>query len=279
MQAGKKPIAIIKSDRNSDSGVGIRQLRPEPIKSILPVHNPHLWESIDQLAWKHDIELFAVHDLTASDTTERLHQLKPSLGLVACFPSRLPKQFYSIPHFGFLNLHPSMLPAFRGPYPLFWTFRDGLQESGVTLHVVDEGLDTGDIVLQAKVAIPDGISGGDADMLFATEGIGLILEALSNLAHGDLPRREQKQTGSSFGRPSWADFVIPVDWTARRAYNFMRGTADWRRPYRIVADSFELLARIAISFSNEEGLEAPIVQQGDEAWIKFGSGCLRVSTW
>jgi methionyl-tRNA formyltransferase len=160
---------------------------------------------------------------------------------------------------------------------LFWTFRHGKQESGITLHQVDSGLDTGDIVLQSNVFIPDGLSSKEADELFAAQGTTLILEALSGLAGGRLARHAQEAGASYFGRPSEEDFLISTAWTAKRAFNFMRGTAEWEVPYQIQGDGFELLVRSAIAFHGQGEMDVPIVRQGTESWIQFKIGILHAS--
>ncbi|MEZ4833421.1 MAG: formyltransferase family protein [Caldilineaceae bacterium] len=80
-------------------------------------------------------------------------------GLRRLLQSHLPcGSAYAAPH-GFLNLHPSLLPHYRGPDPIFWQLRDGVEPMGVTVHWMDVGVDTGDIAAQAPVALEDGLSG------------------------------------------------------------------------------------------------------------------------
>ncbi len=279
LAAGASPSAVWIPENEAVTGVGIRELQPETGKSDLPLLTPYFQRGIAQLAWEHKIPLFAIQGFSSPDTKKALASLRVHAGIIACFSRRLPPDILTIPRSGFLNLHPSLLPAYRGPYPLFWTFRDGLKHSGVTLHHVDEGLDSGDIVLQSAVNIPDGIGASEADALFAEKGTALIVEALSNLALGSLPRRPQEEEAGHFGRPSADDFAIPTDWPAQRAFNFMRGTAEWGLPYRIAGDGFELLARSALAVDSKGILEAPIVRQHRSSRIRFDTGVLHVSDW
>src|SRR6266536_191528 len=91
-------------------------------------------------------------------TIRVLTEYQPETICVACFSKRIPRDILDIPRLGCLNVHPSLLPANRGPEPLFWTFREGNQRTGVTIHLMDEGMDTGPIVAQEALEIPDGIS-------------------------------------------------------------------------------------------------------------------------
>ena len=82
---------------------------------------------------------------------------------------------------------------------------------------MDEGLDTGDIVLQAPITLPDGISGAEADRLCARLGAELMVRAVGLLARGRLPRRPQPPGGSYQPAPQAADFHLDITWPARRA--------------------------------------------------------------
>ena len=96
--------------------------------------------------------------------------LEFELLIVACFPRCLPQSLLNRATIAALNMHPSRLPAYRGPAPLFWQLRNGLREIGVTLHHMTSCIDAGDIVTQTGVALPVGISGSAADELLAGAG-------------------------------------------------------------------------------------------------------------
>jgi methionyl-tRNA formyltransferase len=230
--------------------------------------------SIVQVAWARDIPVYRVGRLSHSHTLAAIAALRPDVALVACFSRRIPAVWLALPSHGFLNLHPSLLPAFRGPAPLFWTFRAGQNETGVTLHWMDDGLDTGDIALQAPVTLPDGISGAEADRLCAAVGAELMVEALAQLAAGSLPRRPQPPGGSYQGWPQAADFHIPATWPAQRAFNFMRGTAGWGRPYTIEVGDERVVVGTAVAYQAEGILDAPVIRRGSEVWIRFNPGVL-----
>ena len=121
---------------------------PLPPPSDLPIITPHLSRNISHVAWEHSIPVWEVGSLSDARTLELLADLQPDLIAVACFPYIFPSALLQLPRYGCLNLHPSLLPAYRGPLPLFWMARQGERQAGVTLHFLDEGLDTGDIVAQ-----------------------------------------------------------------------------------------------------------------------------------
>jgi len=232
-----------------------------------------------QLAWRHDIPVHLLSQPGAPDAVATLASYRPDLALVVGFPHLIPPALLATPSGGFLNLHPSLLPAYRGPNPLFRMLRAGETTTGVTLHYMDERFDTGDIVSQAAVSFPDGASGGECQRLCAQAGAKLLLEALARLQAGDaLPRRPQPASGSYFSHPSQADFALDAAWPARRAFNFMRGTEEWGNPYMIKAGGLiPLKLRQALSFDSDETLAAPLRREGEEVAVQFTPGVLRAT--
>jgi methionyl-tRNA formyltransferase len=228
-----------------------------------------------RIAWERGIAVFAAARLGAPETIAALAALRPDLACVACFPRRIPAALLELPPLGWLNIHPSLLPAYRGPAPLFWALRNGAPTVGVTVHFMDEQLDTGDIAAQAPLVLPDGITGVQADRLCADLGGRLLIETLQRLQAGTLERRPQPPGGSYDGWPTPADWALSADWPARRAFNFMRGTNDWGRPYLVVAGGARLWLESAISYAPQELLGAPYTRAGRELAIQFAPGVLR----
>jgi methionyl-tRNA formyltransferase len=233
-------------------------------------------ETIASLAREHAIPVEYVRQLNAAPTLARLAAYRPDVILVACFPYVFPPALLQIPRLGCLNLHPSLLPAYRGPAPLFWQFRQGERQTGVTLHVVDERLDAGDILLQASVPLRDGLTGPEAEALLAEQGGQLMLEALDLLGQDALTPRKQDESGSSyFPWPAEQDFQISTQWPAQRAFNFIRGTQEWGCAYEIVIERQRFPVHRAVSYSAHQELDNPYVLIGRELWVQFVPGVLR----
>lgn len=251
----------------------IRRLRPQPTPSKLPLLTPHVAPNALHLAWEAAVPVYAVARLQAAATRRSLHELRPDVACVACFPWRIPPALLALPPHGFLNVHPSLLPALRGPAPLFWTFWHGRLHTGVTIHFMDEGLDSGDIALQTAVTLPEGIGGPEADRLLAQTGGQLLVEALHQLAAGTLPRRPQPAEGASaFPWPRTHDFHIPTSWSAQRAFRFIRGTADWQQPYFVVSGSAKFAIRKAIAYDPCATQPEAVRRDGRDLFIRFAPG-------
>jgi methionyl-tRNA formyltransferase len=239
----------------------------------------YLEQSVIHLAWNRQIPVWEVASLAGADTLALLGSLQPDLISVACFPYIFPPALLELPRSGCLNLHPSLLPAYRGPDPLFWIARQDERITGVTLHILDRGVDSGDIVAQTRFDRPDGLSGAALERRCAEEGAELLLKALEQLDQsGQLPRHPQPKAGASyFPWPTEADYVIPTHWPARRAFNFIRGAEGW--PLAIAVGEKKLPVRSALSYSVEQTLAQPYHIFGNDAWIQFQPGVLRVKIY
>lgn len=235
-----------------------------------PVH-----PNVESLARSRGVPVLPAGRLSAPETLAALSDFRPDVICVACFPQLLPRALLDLPPLGCLNLHPSLLPAYRGPAPLFWQFRAGEACTGVTLHFMDEGADTGDIVFRREVPFPDGIGGADADRLCAEAGAELLVRALRLLPEGKCPRRRQPAEGASYQPwPAETDFEVPVSWTARRAFNFMRGVSHWGCVFEVVAGDARLRARRAVGYSADQWLGQDWIERGNVLHIQFSPGVL-----
>jgi methionyl-tRNA formyltransferase len=257
-------------------GSEIRPLLPPQYSSNLPLINPYYNHNIIQLGWQHEIPVWAIGNFRHPRTLATLANRKPDVAFVACFPERIPTEMLTLPRYGFLNLHPSLLPAYRGPHPLFWCFQRGEAKTGVTLHFMDAGFDTGDIALQEPLAFADGLSGNVADQLCGERGGAMMIEAVRQLKAGTLARCPQTGPSSYHPSPTAADFHIPTSWPIRRAFNFMRGTAEWGWPYVIESETEKIMVKTAVAFHPDQQLSQPVQYMENDIWIQFTSGVLQV---
>jgi methionyl-tRNA formyltransferase len=274
LAAGFEVCAVFVGVAGAVPGPPIAPLLPTRGPALVPLASPFAERSTAQIAAEHGVPAFALRQPSAPEAIALLGQMRPDVACVACFPRRIPAPLLAVPPLGFLNVHPSLLPAHRGPEPLFWTFRGGESRAGATVHVMDERLDAGDIAAQAPLDLPDGVSGAAAERMCAALGGRLLAEALTALAAGTLARRPQPAGGSYEPAPAAEDFRLNVGWPARRAFNFMRGSAEWGQPYPVAAGGEELVLVEAIGFDEGGVLGAACARQGDEVRVQFAPGVL-----
>ncbi|HEU0001093.1 MAG TPA: methionyl-tRNA formyltransferase [Ktedonobacteraceae bacterium] len=244
-------VVLPARDRHTTQQV-LRSLEP-PLQArpLLPVLQSSLHTSITNIAWKRNIPVWEVASMSASETINLFTQYQPDIMCVACFSRYIPRTILAIPRLGCLNVHPSLLPANRGPNPLFWTFHDGHHETGVTIHMMDEGLDTGPIVAQERVTVPDGITYAQLEAECATLGGKLLARSLWQLYHGTATLTSQNEAKSSYlPMPTGKDYVVVAnEWEARRVYNFIRGVGSARVPITILTEDQSIQVVNVISYS------------------------------
>jgi methionyl-tRNA formyltransferase len=228
-----------------------RRDAPRVLRSTLPLVNSSLHTSIVQLAWQKRLPVWEVSRLGHPETVAILAAYEPDIICVACFSQRIPPRILTLPRLGCLNVHPSLLPANRGPVPLFWTFREGHTVTGVTVHFMDEQMDTGDILAQKSIDVPDGISYNQLERNCAIEGGALLARSIWDLYTDDATPHPQNEGNSSYHSfPADEDYVVDVDqWNARHVYNFICGVGEWDEAIILRVGEETLLCRHAISYS------------------------------
>jgi methionyl-tRNA formyltransferase len=147
---------------------------------------------------------------------------RPDLLVLASYGRILPRSLLELPRLGALNVHPSLLPKYRGATPIQTALSDGETETGVSIMLMDEGLDTGDIVLQRQVAIEPSEAYGELHDRLAEIGAELLARALDLADRGEL--KGNPQTGEpSLTRPITGDDLrIDWNWPAQRIVNHVR---------------------------------------------------------
>lgn len=177
--------------------------------------------SIQSLAFDNSIPLVKLNK-KFTDMDSKILLFQPDIILVSCFPRLVPQSILSVVKIGVFNLHPSLLPLFRGPTPLFWQFREGINDFGVTLHRMNSEFDTGNIISQKKVEMHDGISKYEATKLLANMGGKLILDFLGKVTKNNIYDIAQDNDLSSYQTyPTKDDYSVSTSWTSKRIYDFI----------------------------------------------------------
>lgn len=160
---------------------------------------------------KHDLEVLSADALPAAECA-----------VVSCFPWKLPARLIERYPLGMFNLHPSPLPEYPGPAPLFWQYRDGRLRTGVTIHQVTEDLDAGPVVGRVVCTLPLAFPGDRLEAWLAWYGCGLLIAHWQATPHERM--MEQPNTQSSWARvPGTADRTIDVSWPAWQVVHFLGG--------------------------------------------------------
>jgi len=162
------------------------------------------------------------------DFIDNITRLKPDIFIVVAYGHILSKNILALPKTGSINLHASLLPKYRGPGPIQWAIINGEKETGITTMIMDEGMDTGDILLSAKDTInPDDTSATLHDRLAAL-GANLLIKTLKAFESDSINPIPQDHTQATYA-PLLKKSDGRIDWKRDAQYlaTFIRGVTPW----------------------------------------------------
>ena len=178
-----------------------------------------------EAAEKAGVPVFTPGHMRDQEAYDQMVKLNADLGVLAFVTDIVPPRVFNAPKLGSICYHPSILPKYRGASAINWAVINGETESGFTIFWVDEGIDTGDMLLQKKVEVgPDETTGAVYfDKLFPL-GVQGTVEAVALVAQGKAPRIPQDHSKATYDPPC-DEKVAALDWSkpAKAVYNFIRG--------------------------------------------------------
>lgn len=185
-------------------------------------HEEIWWRSCAELAAQHGVPVHTDDGIDASLAT-KIAPLKPAVIYSFSYRHLIPESVLGLAPLGAFNLHPALLPAYRGRAPVNWMLVNGEREAGVTLHYMVARADAGDIVGNRAVAIDDSDNALTLYRKLVPLGVELITELHPKIVAGTAPRRKMDiSKGSYFGRRKPEDGRIDWRWPARRIFNLVR---------------------------------------------------------
>ena len=186
---------------------------------------------VKEEALKYNIPLLQPEKIRQPEAVEQLRAWNPDVIVVVAFGQILTRDVLEIPRMGCINVHASLLPKYRGAAPIQYAVLDGLKETGVTTMYMDEGLDTGDILLQQVVPIAEKETGGSLFDKLSEVGAGLLIRTLEGLSRGEIERRPQ--TGESGYVGMIKKSMGEIDWSrsAEEIERQIRGLDPWPSAY------------------------------------------------
>lgn len=179
-------------------------------------------------AWAHGLTVYQPASMRTQEAYDRLKQEEADAIIVVAYGKILPKSILELTPGGCINVHGSLLPRYRGAAPVQWAVINGDAQAGVTTMLLDEGVDTGDMLLTLSRPLDDTITGGELFDLLAADGAELLSRTLEQLQNGTLKPTPQPQDGACYA--SMLDkSMCPLDWdrTATELHNQVRGMNPW----------------------------------------------------
>ena len=210
------------------------------------------------------------------EAVEQLKELAPDVIVVVAFGQILSRQVLDIPRLGCVNVHASLLPKYRGAAPIQWAILDGETCTGVTTMLMDEGIDTGDMLEKLEVPIAPDETGGSLHDKLSRAGAELIRSTLRRLEAGTLVPEPQTEEGTCYAR-MLTKTMGDIDWNmdAAAIERLIRGLNPWPSAYTHLDGRTLKIWKAQVREGNPEGVCGQIVETGrDSISVKTGNGVL-----
>ncbi len=183
---------------------------------------------VKECALSHNIPVLQPTTLKDDEVFARLQTEAADVFVVVAYGRLLPQRVLDLPRYGCINIHASLLPKYRGAAPIQWAVLNGETESGVTAMQMDAGLDTGDMLLSARVPITEDMTGGELHDALSLLGAEVLAQTLTQLEEGTLQPQKQGETTTAYAA-MLDKSLCPLDFSkpAAELHNQVRGLNPW----------------------------------------------------
>ena len=262
IKAGHEVAGVV-TQPDKPKGRG-KNLMPTPVKEV---------------ALKHEIPVYQPKKVREAEFVETLRKIAPDVIVVAAFGQIITKEILEMPKYGCINVHASLLPAYRGAAPIQWSVINGDKESGVTIMQMDEGLDTGDMIDKVVVPIAADETGGSLFDKLSQAGAKLCTEVLKQLENGTAVRGKQPKESTTPYAAMIDKKMGNIDWTkpAKEIEQLIRGLNPWPSAYTKLQGKTLKIWKSEVreeSFGTQPGQVVGIEE--DALLIQTGKGSLAV---
>ena len=265
-------LRALESSRHEVVGVFCQPDKPVGRKQILTP------PPVKEEALVHGCRVFQPATLKNGAGAALLREIQPDLVIVVAYGKILPPDFLAYPKYGCVNVHASLLPRYRGASPIHWAILNGDSETGVTTMQLDEGMDTGDILLVKKVAIdPDETTEELFDVLSAL-GAEAMLETIDEIENGTLhPVPQDHSQATTVGLLTKE--LGEIDWTKPMLtiHNQVRGLYNWPGAYTFSSENVLKVHKAARTSVTTAKAPGTVVKTKEHLLVACGDGlCLEL---
>ena len=231
---------------------------------------------VKAFAQEHGIAVYQPVRVKAPDFVDVLRGLAPDLIVVVAFGQILSKEILSLPPLGCINVHASLLPRYRGAAPMQWAIVRGEKETGVTTMFMDEGLDTGDMLMRETLPLTQAMTAAELHDAMMKLGADVLEKTLFSLSEGTLKRTPQDDALSTYA-PLLDKEVGRINWkkSAQEIHDLVRGLNSWPGAYTMLAgQKFKIWRTRLAEGTAEPGEIVSVTKQG--LLVGTGEGMLEI---
>ncbi|MBQ4559780.1 MAG: methionyl-tRNA formyltransferase [Tyzzerella sp.] len=233
---------------------------------------------VKECALKYNIPVYQPRRVREPDCIEELRKYEADIMVVVAFGQILPKDILEMTEYGCVNVHASLLPKYRGAAPIQWSIIDGEEVTGVTTMQMNEGLDTGDMLLKVEIPIEEKETGGSLHDKLAEAGAKLCVETLEGLQAGTITPIPQGETTTSYakmldkqlGNIDWSKSGVEIE-------RLIRGLSPWPSAYTNWNDKVMKIWDASCVSVESDARPGTIIQVTKDSFlVKTGEGLLEV---
>jgi methionyl-tRNA formyltransferase len=207
------------------------------------------------------LDVYQPEDVNSEESIEKIRKIAPDFIIVVAFGQILKKEILSIPKYGCINVHASLLPKYRGAAPINWAIIDGEKETGITIMHMNEGLDTGDILGKKSIEISKDDDYPSLHDKLASIGGELLINTLEDIVNGDVNRLVQDDNLSNYapmifkktGKINWDNYANDI-------VNKVRGLKPWPTAYTNYEDMIMKIHKAKVLDENSHGEIGEIIK-------------------
>ena len=237
-----------------------------------------VFSPVKEVALEHDIPVFQPESFRDAEVVDQLRSLQPDVIAVVAYGRILPQSVLDIPPKGCINIHASILPAYRGSAPYQWAVLDGQKETGVTAMYLCREMDAGDIIEVSKTAIDPNETAGELLDRLAQLGAVLLRDTMLSLSAGEVSRTPQDGSLATYA-PMLDKSMSPIDWnrTAQQVHDHVRGLNPWPvATAQLGGNTFKVYSTVVVEGSGQPGQILGLTKTGLKVACAQGAVEIRI---
>jgi methionyl-tRNA formyltransferase len=233
---------------------------------------------VKKIAQQHGIPVYQPARIKEPDAIQQIKSWQPELIVVVSYGQIIPPEILEYPAAGCINVHASLLPRYRGAAPIQRALMDGEKISGITTMFMDEGLDTGDIILQLDVPIKDEYDHGQLEAILAEKGALLLGETIDQVENGTAPRIPQNHELASYAsRITREDEKIDWSQPAESIHNQIRALSPRPGAWTNLGKYKTKIYKSRVINNDKSGVISQIIEVGSEGFsVQSGKGIIEI---
>lgn len=263
LAAGHEVVAVV-TQPDKQKGRG-KEVQMSPVK---------------ECALKHDIPVLQPVRIKEEQEIQKLREYPADIFVVAAFGQLLTEEILNMPKFGCINIHASLLPAYRGAAPIQWAVINGEEKTGVTIQQMAKGLDTGDMLLKREVVIDEKETGASLFDKLMEVGAQLVVEVLPMIENGEIiPEKQDEEKATYVGRLTKAMGLIDFTKDAVVIERLIRGLNSWPSAYTTINGKTLKIWEADVVLGKEGANPGEIISVEKDAFtVATGKDALRITS-